>query len=392
MRLLASTSLALIFGLGAISLAAPTAAQAQASIGISVGFAPPALPYYYQPRIPAYGYIWTPGFWAWYGEIQDYYWVPGTWVRPPRIGLLWTPGYWGWNNGLYIFSDGYWGANVGYYGGINYGYGYGGHGYDGGEWRHGRLYYNRSANNIVNARIPTVYNHAVGHAGPGRVSFNGGAGGVLARPSAAQLAGSRGPHVAYTADQQRHLQSARGEPALRSKVNHGAPAILATARPAALHEAGAVTAGRAAPSGSNDNRTRVPARPERESGRVQQQAPAQRAAPEAQRAPQQGRPNADRGGPSGGDMRQGQPGNRPAAQSGDRSGSRGPDAQRQEQGQSQGQPGGRPAAQGGDRSGSRGPDAQRQEQGRGQGQPDGGRQGDQRKDKDDQSKRPPTDQ
>jgi WXXGXW repeat (2 copies) len=47
-----------------------------------------------QPEIPAPGYIWTPGYWA-YGT-DGYYWVPGTWVQPPAVGLLWTPGYWGW--------------------------------------------------------------------------------------------------------------------------------------------------------------------------------------------------------------------------------------------------------------------------------------------------------
>src|ERR1700756_3073681 len=58
---------------------------------------PPLLPEYEQPPIPAPGYIWTPGYWA-YGA-DDYYWVPGTWVQPPAVGLLWTPGYWGWFNG-----------------------------------------------------------------------------------------------------------------------------------------------------------------------------------------------------------------------------------------------------------------------------------------------------
>ena len=86
----------LIRGLmSALVLAAlPLAANASVALGISVNFAPPELPVYVQPEIPAPGYIWTPGYWAW--SPAGYYWVPGTWVLPPAVGLLWTPGYWGW--------------------------------------------------------------------------------------------------------------------------------------------------------------------------------------------------------------------------------------------------------------------------------------------------------
>ena len=67
-------------------VALPTPSSAQVSIGISVGIAPPELPIYEQPPIPGYGYVWTPGYWA-YGP-DGYYWVPGTWVLPPTIGYL----------------------------------------------------------------------------------------------------------------------------------------------------------------------------------------------------------------------------------------------------------------------------------------------------------------
>src|SRR5580692_12257982 len=108
--------------LATTALAAPTASFAQISIGVglSVNIAPPALPVYVQPAIPAPGYIWTPGYWAW--GPGGYYWVPGTWVRPPAVGLLWTPGYWGWAGGAYLWHVGYWGPHVGFYGGINYGF------------------------------------------------------------------------------------------------------------------------------------------------------------------------------------------------------------------------------------------------------------------------------
>ena len=70
-----------------------------AQVGVSITIAPPALPVYTQPPVPAPGYLWTPGYWA-YGP-DGYYWVPGTWVQPPTVGLLWTPGYWGWSGGAF---------------------------------------------------------------------------------------------------------------------------------------------------------------------------------------------------------------------------------------------------------------------------------------------------
>jgi hypothetical protein len=41
------------------------APYAEDSTGIAVDIAPPPLPVYDQPPIPAPGYIWTPGYWAW---------------------------------------------------------------------------------------------------------------------------------------------------------------------------------------------------------------------------------------------------------------------------------------------------------------------------------------
>ena len=98
--------------------------------------------------MPGPGYLWSPGNWSWDEERADYYWVPGTWVEPPRPGLLWTPGYWGAFAGGFIFHPGYWGDRVGFYGGINYGFGYGGVGYEGGRWDHGQFFYNRTVNNL----------------------------------------------------------------------------------------------------------------------------------------------------------------------------------------------------------------------------------------------------
>src|SRR5258708_28608251 len=116
-----------------------------AGIFISVGVAPPALPVYTQPLCPGDGYLWTPGYWH-YGPA-GYYWVPGVWVRPPQVGYLWTPGYWGWGGSAFIFHEGYWGPHIGFYGGVNYGFGYGGAGDEGGYWNHRALAHHPAGEN-----------------------------------------------------------------------------------------------------------------------------------------------------------------------------------------------------------------------------------------------------
>ena len=105
----------------------------------------------------------------------------------PAVGLLWTPGYWDWSNGVYVFNQGYWGPHVGYYGGINYGFGYGGVGYQGGYWNNGAFNYNRAVNNIGNTNITNVYNRTVvNNTTVNNVSYNGGSGGTVAQPTAAR--------------------------------------------------------------------------------------------------------------------------------------------------------------------------------------------------------------
>jgi hypothetical protein len=202
-----------------------------AQIGISVGFGPPLLPIYEQPILPADGYLWAPGYWGYDYSANDYYWVPGTWVYPPQPGFLWTPGYWGWGGNAYYFNQGYWGPTVGYYGGINYGYGYGGVGYEGGRWEGNHFVYNTSVNHVNTAVIRSTYTAPVSNASENHVSYNGGSGGVEARPTAQQESYAKEQHVGPVAAQTQHMQVARNNPELRASVNQGKPPIAATAKP-----------------------------------------------------------------------------------------------------------------------------------------------------------------
>jgi hypothetical protein len=204
-------------------------ALAQIGIGISVNFGPPTLPVYAQPICPADGYIWTPGYWAFYDG--DYFWVPGTWVQAPQVGFLWTPGYWAWSGNAFTFQEGYWGPQVGYYGGINYGYGYGGAGYDGGRWEGGHFAYNTSVNHLDTTIIHNTYNSPAVNASENHVSYNGGTGGVEARPTPQQESYANQSHVGPVAAQTRHVQEARNNPDLRASANQGKPPIAATAKP-----------------------------------------------------------------------------------------------------------------------------------------------------------------
>jgi hypothetical protein len=209
-------------------------AAAYAQISVSINFAPPELPVYEQPLCPGDGYLWTPGYWAYADD--DYYWVPGTWVMSPQIGFLWTPAYWGWSGNGFVFYEGYWGPRVGFYGGINYGYGYFGEGYEGGRWDHDRFFYNRSVNNVNVTIIHNVYNTTIVNRTVTRVSYNGGNGGISARPRPEEEAAARERHIPAVTAQTQHAQAARTNPEQRASRNHGTPPVAATPKPGALND------------------------------------------------------------------------------------------------------------------------------------------------------------
>ena len=212
---------------------------------------PPPMPEYEQPYCPGDNYIWTPGYWYW--SPAGYYWVPGAWVLAPYIGALWTPGYWGFMGGRYGWNGGYWGPYIGFYGGINYGYGYFGDGYQGGYWNRGAFYYNRSITR-VGGNMRHVYTRNVNYNNRNRVSYNGGRGGLNVRPNQSQLNAAHARRFGAIPAQRQLVQQAQRNRSQFANVNKGKPGQAAWTRP--------VNGGRKAPAARpQDFRPAVGARP-----------------------------------------------------------------------------------------------------------------------------------
>jgi hypothetical protein len=206
----------------------PAASYAQIGVGVSIRIGPPALPVYAQPPCPGDGYLWTPGYWG-YGAA-GYYWVPGVWVMPPRVGVLWTPGYWGFEGGLYGWHAGYWGPHVGFYGGINYGFGYGGVGFFGGRWAGERFQYNTAVVNVNTTVVRNVYvdrtvinnNTAITN----HASFNG-PGGINREATNEERVAAREQHFQPTSNQMTHEHTAGEDRNQWASNNNGRPGTAA---------------------------------------------------------------------------------------------------------------------------------------------------------------------
>lgn len=202
--------IALFALLVSVAIVLPPASSAQLVVGVSVRVGPPPLRVYEQPICPGPDYLWTPGYWA-YGPA-GYYWVPGEWVRPPRVGFLWTPGYWAFDAGFYRWHPGYWGPHVGFYGGINYGFGYFGAGFVGGRWDHDHFRYNSAVWHVNEHVVRNVYvdRTVIRDVHVNRVSYNGGRGGIEARPNREEMTYEHERHFDRTPMQVHHDEGFRG--------------------------------------------------------------------------------------------------------------------------------------------------------------------------------------
>lgn len=254
-----------------LTLLAARPAHAQITVSVRVG--PPPLPFYAQPMLVGEGYLWLPGYWAWSAEDFDYFWVPGTWALAPQPGFLWTPGWWGFENSAYFWHGGYWAEQVGYYGGIDYGYGYSGYGYQGGRWDRGHFHYNSSVNNIRGDTTRYVYRStSFSNHNSNRASFNGGPGGVIARPTAVEVQQQAGRHTGPTSNQQQHERQALTTPTQRQSRNNGAPPVAATPRPNEFTSPGAVKSRATRPQPDESKPTPAAVQAPREADRTKDRA------------------------------------------------------------------------------------------------------------------------
>jgi hypothetical protein len=89
---------------------------------------------------------------------------------------------------------------------------------------------------VDSVHIRNVYvNRTVIVRNESHVAFNGGEGGVRARPNREEESYAREPHRGALAEQNRHEHAASQNRALFASANHGRPAIAATARPGEFH-------------------------------------------------------------------------------------------------------------------------------------------------------------
>ena len=298
MKTIKSISVIFFFLLAMFIQPSTADARVQAVIVIRVRHAPPPLPYYEQPYCPVDGYLWIPGYWAYYDN--DYYWVPGQWVEPPEYGYLWTPCYWGFSGGYYGFHNGYWGRSIGYYGGVNYGYGYGGSGFYGGRWNNNHFQYNTAVMNVNRNIVRNTYSdrtNVTNNRSVNRPSYNG-PGGVSRQPTARENAVLREKRTQPTSVQTAHQQTASKDRNLFVSVNKGRPTAAAinkvneqSARSQAQRGTSAMPkpeTNKPAAKGQVNNIRNQSAQPNQNNRPVRQQAQPGQSAPKQQQAqPQQ---------------------------------------------------------------------------------------------------------
>lgn len=131
-----------------------------------------------------------------------------------------------------MWHGGYWGPHIGFYGGVNYGFGYGGVGFVGGRWNGGVFAYNSAVMHVNTTVIHNTYvdRTVVNNTTVNRTSFNGGEGGVKAEPTAADRAAEHEEHTAATHEQSEHEHAASTNKSLRASENHGQPTVAATSK------------------------------------------------------------------------------------------------------------------------------------------------------------------
>ena len=139
------------------------------------------------------------------------------------------------------------------------------------------------------------------------MSFNGGKGGIAAKPTSQQVAFAKERHVEATPIQRRHVEKAGKDQALFAKQNQGEPAVAATPRAGVFQGAG-VSRGSRTPVASKSN-DKLPSTGAEKSGpavnketpKVEEHKPSQPKAEE--RKPAQAQPKAEERRPTQGNRR-----------------------------------------------------------------------------------------
>jgi hypothetical protein len=87
---------------------------------------------------------------------------------------------------------------------------------------------------VTNVNVTVVHNTytktVVNNTTVSRASFNGGSGGIVAKPTATELVAARETHVPATTLQAQHQQSASTNRELLASVNHGQPSRTVLAK------------------------------------------------------------------------------------------------------------------------------------------------------------------
>ena len=150
--------------------------------------------------------------------------------------------------------------HVGFYGGVDYGFGYVGDGYEGGRWDNGRFFVQprRHQHQHTYASRSTAPSNGSGVNNRQRrtrtVSFNGGPDGTTVKPTREEMQAERAKHVAPTRVQLENARSASHDQDFFFSNNKGKPRVAATEKPGQFTGSAVVPAKGAegaAPGGAN---------------------------------------------------------------------------------------------------------------------------------------------
>lgn len=102
LQLTLSSAAAALLCLGGFAL--PMTVQAQPSIHIQIGNAPPP-PRYEAAPAPRRGHVWAPGHWEW--QRGRHVWVKGSWLKA-RPGYAYQAPQWRERDGRWVYQSGRW--------------------------------------------------------------------------------------------------------------------------------------------------------------------------------------------------------------------------------------------------------------------------------------------